>query len=58
MNNLGFLVANKSMLEIKKLVDKAGKTILDWGTRNAVAYDLNETESILFFKARNKKLVK
>ena len=58
MDDLGFLVAGKSMLEIIKSLEKAGKITLDWGTHNAVTYDITKTEAILFFKARNQKLVK
>lgn len=58
MDDFRFLVASKSMLEIKKSLEKAGKITLDWGTRNAVTYDISKTEAILFSKARNQKLVK
>lgn len=51
MDNLGFLVAGTSILEIKKLLEKARKITLDWGTRNAVTYDISKTEAILFSKA-------
>ena len=58
MDDLGFLVAGKSIPEIKKSLEKAGKITLDWGTRNVVTYDISKTEAILFSKARNQKLAK
>ena len=51
MDNLEFLIAGESMLEIKKLLEKVGKITLDWGTRNAVTYNITKTEAILISKA-------
>lgn len=57
MENLGFLAAGNSVLEIKKALEKAGKINLDCGTRNAITYDISKMEAIMFFKDRNQKLV-
>lgn len=56
MDNLGFLAAGNSVIEIKKILEKARKITLDWITRNLIAYDISKTEVILFFKARKRKL--
>lgn len=40
------------------MLEKTGKITLDWGENNVVTYDINKTETILFSKARNKKLTK
>lgn len=58
MDNLEFLVASKSMLKIKKLLEKARKITLDQRIRNAIIYDISKMKTILFFNAQNKKLVK
>ena len=58
MDDLGFLVADKCILKIKKSLEKERKITLDWGTCNAVIYNINKMEAKLFFKARNQKLVK
>ena len=58
MDNLGFLVAGHSMLEIKKSLEKAGKIALNWAAGHAVTYDIGKIEAILFSKARNAKLRK
>lgn len=51
-DNLVFLVASNSFIEIKKLLEKARKITFDWGTHNAITYDINKIEAILFLKAR------
>ncbi len=58
MDNLGFLVAGQSVLEIKKSLEKAGKIALDWVIDHAVTYDIDKIEAVLFCKARNPKLRK
>lgn len=55
--DLGFLAAGNSVIEIQKILEKAGKMILDWGTRNTVTYDIGKTEGVLFSKARKQKLL-
>ncbi len=52
MDDLGFIAAGNSIIEIKKILEKAGKITLSWGTRNAVTYDISKTEAMLFFKAK------
>ena len=51
MDDLGFLVAGQSVLEIKKLLEKVGKIALNWAACHAVTYDINKTEVIPFSKA-------
>lgn len=58
MNDLGVLAAGHSLLEIKKKKENAGNITLDWGTSNAVTYDMSKTEAVIFSRARNQKLVK
>ena len=57
MDDLGFLAAGYSVIEIRKILEKPGKMILDWGKRNAVTYDIGKTEAMLFFKTRKQKLL-
>ena len=57
MDDLGFLAAGNSVVEIKKILEKAGKITLNWGSRNAVTYDIGKTEAMLFSKARKQKLL-
>lgn len=58
IDDLAFLATVKSVIKIKKLLEKARKIILAWGTRNVVTYDIAKTDAILFFKAQKQKLVK
>ncbi len=58
MDDLGFLAAGHSMLELKKLLEKAGKIALNWAADHEVTYDIGKTKAILFSKARNAKLRK
>lgn len=57
MDDLGFLAAFNLVVEIKKLLEKARKITLEWETRNAVTYNINKTEAMLFSKARKWKLL-
>lgn len=57
MDDLGFLAAGKSMLEIKKSLDKSDKITLDWEVHNAVTYDISKTKAILVSRAWSQKLV-
>ena len=58
MDDLGFIAAGNSVIGIRKILEKAGKIPLSWGTRNAVTYDISKTEAMLFSKARKQKLLK
>ncbi len=58
IDDLGFLVAGNSMLEINRSLERVGKISVDWGRRNAVTYDISKIKVILFSKARNRNLVK
>lgn len=58
MDDMGFLVEGHSVLEIKKVLEKAGKIVLNWATDHAVPYDVGKIEAILFSKAQNTKLQK
>ncbi len=57
MDNLRFLATSNSVMEIKKVLEKARKIILKWGTRNIVTYDISKTKAMLFSKARKQKLL-
>lgn len=57
MDDLGFLAAGHSVVEIKKVLEEAGKIALHWGKFNAVTYDINKTEAMLFSKAKKQKLL-
>ena len=57
MDDLGYLAAGHSVIEIKKILEKAGKITLNWGTHNAVTYDISKTKAMLFSKTRKQKLL-
>lgn len=57
MDDLGFLAAGNSAIEIRKILEKAGKMTLDWGKRNAVTDDIGKTKAVLFSKAKKQKLL-
>lgn len=58
MDDLRFLAAGNSVIEIKKILEKARKITINWGTRNTVIYNISKTKTMLFFKARKQKLLK
>ena len=57
IDDLGFLAAGNSIIEIKKILEKAEKITLNWRTHNAVIYDISKTKAMLFSKAKKKKLL-
>ena len=57
MDDLRFLAAGNSVMEIKKVLEKAGKIILELQMCNAVTYDISKTEAMLFSKAKKQKLL-
>lgn len=58
MDDLKFLVKGQLVLEIKKLLEKAGKIALNWAINHIITYDISKTEAMLFLKAQNPKLRK
>lgn len=58
MDDLGFLVERHSVLEIKKVLEKARRIVLNWAAGHAVTYDISKIEAILFSKAQNTKFRK
>ncbi len=46
MDNLGFLADSNSVIEIKKILEKAAKITLDWGRRNVVTYVIGKTKAM------------
>ena len=54
MDDLGFIAAGSSVIEIRKILEIAGKITLSWGTHNAVTYDISKTEAMLFSKLGNR----
>ena len=57
MDDLGFLTAGNSVMEIKKIQEKAGKITIDWRAYNAITYNISKTKAMLFSKARKQKLL-
>lgn len=51
MDDLRFLVERHSVLEVKKILEKAGRIALNRVAGHAVTYDISKTEAILFLKA-------
>ena len=58
IDDLGFITADRSIGKIAKTLEKVGQIALEWGAKNAVTYDISKTESVLFSKARWRKLTK
>ncbi len=58
IDDLGFLIANRLVSKIAKILKKVGRIALEWGANNAVTYNTSKTKAILFFKARRQKLTK
>ena len=57
MDDLGFTASGSSVKEIGKILEVA-KTVLQWGTLNAVMYDTTKTEAVLFSKSHRQRLSK
>ena len=47
MDDLGILTAGNSVMEIKRVLEKARKITLEWVTRKTVTYDISKTEAML-----------
>ena len=58
IDDLGFLIADRSISKIAKTLEKVGQIALEWGANNAVTYDTSKTEAVLFSRARRQKLTK
>lgn len=58
INNLGFLTFGYTISIMGKLLEKAGKIVLEWMANNSVTYDISKTEVVLFSQAYHQKLVK
>lgn len=58
IDNLGFLIANRSISKIAKTLEKIGQIVLEWGANNIVTYKISKTKVILFSRARWQKLTK
>ncbi len=58
VDDLAFLTSDRSINKVARLLEKAGKIALKWGTNNSVTYDMSKTEAILFSKARRSKLAR
>lgn len=58
VDDLGFIASGKSVKEIGKTLEKVAKTVLQWGTANAVTYDTTKTEAVLFSRSHRQRLSK
>lgn len=47
IDDLGFIVSGSSVKEVVKTLEK---TVLEWGKRNTVTYDISKTEAAHFSK--------
>ena len=52
VDNLGFITSGTSGKEIIKTLEKVSKIVFQWDKENTVTYNTNQTELMLFFKAR------
>lgn len=58
IDDLGFIICGQSNSKVEKLLEKAGRSALEWRAHNLVTYNTSKTEAILFSKARRQKLTK
>lgn len=58
INDLGFIIAERFISKIAKTLKKVTHILFEWGTNNAVIYDMSRMEIILFSKARQQKLTR
>lgn len=58
IDDLGFLIADRSISKIAKTLEKVGQIALEWGANKAVTYVTSKTEVVLFSRARRQKLTK
>ena len=51
IDNLGFIIRAKKVGDIINTLQKVSDIIIEWGTRNAVSFDIKKTKAVLFTKA-------
>lgn len=56
VDDLGFVASGNSVKEIGKILQEVAKTVLEWGTLNAVTCDTAKTEAVLFSKSHWQRL--
>ena len=52
VDDLGFIVEGGSAAEIVTTLETVSKAVIQWGLENAVSYDVDKTEAVLFTKAK------
>lgn len=58
IHNLGFITSNCLMNKMFKIFEKVAKTVLGWGTINAVTYDISKTKAFFSLKSHPNQLNK
>lgn len=58
VGDLGFITLGTSVKEIARILETVVKTVLEWGTANAVTYDTLKTEAVLFSRSHCQQLNK
>lgn len=58
VDDLGFIASGSLVKEIVKTLEKVAKTVLEWGTLNAVIYDTPKTKAVFFSKLHRQQLSK
>ena len=58
IDDLGFLIADRSINKIAKTLEKVRRIALKWGANNAVIYNTSKTKAVLFSKTYWQKLAK
>ena len=58
VDDLGFIASGNSVKEVVKTLEEVACTVPEWGTLNAVTYDIAKTEAVLFSKSHRQRLSK
>lgn len=56
VDDIRFIASGSSVKDIVLAFEKVAKTVLEWGSANAVTYDKTKTKAILFSKSHRQRL--
>lgn len=58
IDDLGFIASSSSVKKVVKALEKDAKTLLEYGTLNAIICDMSKTEAVPFSRSRRQRLNK
>ena len=56
IDNLGFIAEGGSAKEVATTLEKVAAAVIEWGLQNAVSYNIDKIEAVLFTKAKPARL--